>query len=165
MKSRNIILPAIALALGGGILLAGTQVSAIGYGPGNNTLITKLAQAFGKSEDEVQAVFNQLHEDQMAEHQQQVNTKLDDAVAQGTITEAQKQLILAKQEELRADKQADLENWQNLTPEERRTQMQAHREEMQTWANDNGINLSLLNLGWGKGMMGGGRGGHMGFDR
>ncbi|MCA9371964.1 hypothetical protein KC726_03625 [Candidatus Woesebacteria bacterium] len=138
-----------ALVLGATTLLVSGPVSAHGPGFGMNhdTLVQRLASAFGKSTDEVQTVFDQLHEEHQAEMQQQLQTKLDELVANGSLTAEQKQLVLDKQKENQTEREAMKDQWQTMTPEERKAQMEKQREEMKTWAQENGIDLSLVFMG------------------
>jgi hypothetical protein len=98
-------------------------------------VVQRLSDRFGVSEHEVQAVFDEVH----AEHQSQMQTmfeeKLNEQVSTGEITEAQKQAILDKKEELIAFH----EGLNGLTPEDRKTAFEAHRTEMKAWAAQNGL--------------------------
>ena len=107
-------------------------------------MISKLAQAFGKSEDEVRDVFDEVKADHQAEMQSEFEARLDEAVSDGEITEEQKQLILEKHEELMAEKQDQWENFKDLSPEERREAIQSHHEELETWAEENSIDLKYF---------------------
>ena len=71
------------------------------------------------------------------------------------LSSAQARIILAKHEELRAEKQANWESLKNMSPEERHESMQSQREELESWAEANGIDLSFFRLG--KGRFGHGR--------
>jgi hypothetical protein len=77
--------------------------------------------------------------------QSQYEERLNQAVTDGKITEDQKKLILEKHNQLQS--QWDSESQQR----------QQHREEMQTWAEQNNIDLSYLGFG----MSRNGRGGMM----
>ncbi len=74
----------------------------------------------------------------------------------GKITEDQKNLILAKHEEMKNSK----ENWENLSPEERKEQGIAMKEDLKTWAEENGIDMKDLFLGYNKGHRGGFKAGY-----
>ena len=64
----------------------------------------------------------------------ELEAKLTQAVTDGKITAAQKQLILAKHAELQAEHAAD----RDASREERA----AERAELETWAKENGIDLT-----------------------
>ncbi len=160
--NKKIIIPALTIVIGGGLLYGASQVAAHGFGSrsGNESVVTRFAEAFGKSEDEVRAVFDQLHEEHQAEMMTTFEERLSQAVADGTLTDAQKQLILDKHEELMADKESSWETYKDMTPQERRAAMQAKHDELEAWAEKNGIDLDFLG-GFGRKM--GMHGGHGGF--
>ena len=98
-------------------------------------IIQNLAEKFGVSEDEVASVF----EDTKAERETE---RLDKAVEEGTITEEQKNQIIAKQEEVEA-KINEIDD-SSMTSDERQEAMQTLHEELRTWADDNDIALFLV---------------------
>lgn len=148
MKKRIIVPAVAAVVLSAGLLYAGSKVSAHGFAYENgDTIVARLAERLGVSEDEVKVVFDELRDEHQQEMEVRFEGRLDQAVADGKITEEQKQLILAKHEELRAQHQQEMEQMQGQTPEERREAMEAHHQEMQQWANENEIDLGLLSAG------------------
>ena len=92
-------------------------------------VISTLAERFGLSEDEVKDAFDEIRAENQAMMQTRHEERLQEAVNAGVITEEQKQLILDKQEEMRAQNQ------------ERR---QEHQAEMEAWASENGIDLTAM---------------------
>jgi len=146
MKNAKIIVPAVALTLIAGGLFAWrvSDTLAVSNGNGANNrenMAEELSSKLNVSEDQVTSALDQIRTDRQKERQEQVSSKLDEAVTDGVITADQKQKIL--------DKQA-----------EERTQMQNHRTEMQKWFADNGIDSDKIHdyIGYGKGMGGGGHG-------
>jgi hypothetical protein len=122
------------------------------------TIIGKLVERFGLNQEEVEQVFDEVEEEHHAEMQAQHEERLNTLVEEGKITEEQKAAIIAKQEEMRQEREANMGSRKDLTPEERKAEMEEHRNEMQAWADENGIDLSLIGgLGGRKGM--GGKGG------
>lgn len=118
-------------------------------------IIQKLVERFGLNEDEVKAVFDEAREEKQGQMQAHFEERLNQAVVEGEITEEQKQAILNKHEEMKTNRQANRGEFKNLTTEEReerKEKMQAHREEMKAWAEENGIDSSLLPM-----LLGGGR--------
>jgi polyhydroxyalkanoate synthesis regulator phasin len=113
------------------------------------TLMQKLVERFNLNLDEVKTFFEGIRQERQAERQAKFEEKLTSEVEAGNITEDQKTLIQQKHEELKADKEAKREEFQNLTREERREKMRQHREEMREWAEANGIDLKHL-MGPGK---------------
>lgn len=121
------------------------------------TLIERIAQKFGLKQADVQTVFNQFHEERQKEMQTRMEERLSQFVKDGKLTEAQKQLVLAKHKELQNARQKNVSSRQLLTPDERRAQKGAQHQEMLDWAKQNNIDLQylagLMGLGHGqKGM-------------
>lgn len=151
MKSK-LLLASLTTLIGLGILT--TNVSAQSQGQANgpmSSVVQAIADKFGLDQTEVQTVFDQVHNQMRQQRQADFQNRLDDLVSQGQVTESQKQLILEKHEEMAATRQSEFESFKDLTPSERRTAMETRRQELQTWATDNGINLDYLMLGHGKG--------------
>jgi hypothetical protein len=129
--------------------LNATQVSAQeeeGTNP-HQRMIELIAEKFGKSQDEVEAVFEEIHTEQQEQRLAALEDKLSEAVTAGTITEQQKQLILEKFAEQKAERQERREESQadrEAAREERQAEMEARRAEMETWAEENGIDLEFL---------------------
>jgi len=63
-------------------------------------IIERLAERFNLNEEDVQEVFNEVHEERQAEMHARFEERLSDAVAEGKITEEQKALIETKHEEI-----------------------------------------------------------------
>ena len=84
--------------------------------------------------------------------QTKLKQRLDKAVSDGKLTGAQEQLILDKVKELEAKRQQDLQNWKNLTPEQRKSAMQEQKTDLENWAKQNNIDLKYLRpeLGMGR---------------
>lgn len=115
-------------------------------------MIQKLSQKLGVSEDKVKIVMDEMYAERRIEMKANIESKLSTLVTEGKITEAQKTAIIAKMDELHAEKEANRESMKNLTPEERRAQMQTKKTELETWAKSQGIDLSLIHFS--KGMKG-----------
>lgn len=107
------------------------------------SIIQKLAQKFGLKEEDVQAVFNQDKEERHTQMQARFEEQLAQAVTDGKITETQKQLILEKHKELEANRQPWI-GMKDKTHEERRAARDAERQELESWAKQNGIDLDYL---------------------
>ena len=123
------------------IIILGGMVSAGYFGASaifaddespHNTIVTKLAQKFNLNESEIEAVFQSVRDERQAEMQQQREERLNDAVNNKVITEAQKNAILTKMQE----------------HQEERGQ---NREEMQNWFEEQSIDQTKLRdyLGFG----------------
>lgn len=160
MKNKNkILLTAAALAVTAGIALSATQVSAEGgYGNGPmSNLVQILAEKFNLNQEEVQAVFDEQHALREQERESAFEDRLSDLVASGEITEEQRQLIIAKHQEMEELRETHRESYMNLSQEERQAAMDAHHAELEQWAEDNGIDMQYLMFG--RGMGSGPRGG------
>lgn len=107
-------------------------------------LINRLASAFGKSPQEVQTVFDQYRTDLRATRQHEFEDRLNQAETNGKITAQQKQLILEKHQQLIDSRPTDLDSWQNLSRSQRRQQALNRHQEIKSWADQNGIDLSIL---------------------
>lgn len=151
---KHIIVSALFLTLGAGVL--GVRSVAAENAINRDDLVSAIAKKFNLKQEDVQAVFDAKREEHQAEMQKNMSTRLDEAVKNGKITEQQKQLILAKQKELQANREKQMENWKNMTPEERRSVGEAQRTAITTWAQQNGIDLQYVMGGMGRhGRMGG----------
>jgi hypothetical protein len=114
---------------------------------GSGSLADKIATKFNLNKDEVRAVFDEEHQAREAERRTKIEEKLTTAVYEGKLTEDQKKMILAKMDELDARRQANREDFQNMTEEERRTSMKQKHTELQQWADDNSIPEEYLRFG------------------
>lgn len=119
-------------------------------------IIKNLAEHFGSEPTEVLEVFEATKE----EHRED---RMDDLVADGIITEAQKDLIMEHQEETRAKKEEIFNS--EMTVEERREAMQELRSELETWAEENNIPEEALRKGKGGPRMGVGSHNEMGLRK
>jgi hypothetical protein len=160
--------------IGLGILAGATVVTGL-YGVGTikaadaattdfPPVIQKLVEKFNLNKDEVSAVLTQDRTERQAEREADFSTKLSEAVTAGKITETQKTAILAKHEEVQAKREA----LKTGTREDRKTQMQALRTEMQDFLKTQGIDESVMPAPQGpRGGMGEGFGGgmHRGLDQ
>ena len=155
-------------------LLAGlAAISAYAVSPASasvgmhDSLVKKLAEKFNVSETDVETIFEEHRTEQQAERKQEIEANLNKALSDGVITEDQKNLLIAKQEERRAEMEANREERQNSQErpsaedrEARREKMETEREEFEKWAEEQGIDLDKLKE---YGVMGmGGSGGHGG---
>lgn len=116
-----------------------------------STLVEKIAAAFNLDKAKVQEVVTQVESDHRAERQAEMKDrqeeKLSQLVTEGKITEAQKQAIIKKQAEMKAQYSSDA--FKNMTQEQRSAAMEKHRTEMNTWADSQGIDPQYLMQGKG----------------
>jgi predicted RND superfamily exporter protein len=157
--NKKLLLTAVTVTVLGTGLFGMQAVSAQTSTDPSASIVQKISEKFGLNKDEVQKVFDAEHQARRAEMQAKMQKRLTTLVSEGKITEAQKQLIIAKQKELQAERGTNRQNMQNLTPEQRKTEMESKKAEMDAWAKENGIDTQYLFFG--HGMKGFGRG-HMG---
>ena len=120
-----------------------------------SALVTAIAQKFNLSTTDVQAVFDaqraQMQATQQADHEARLKTDLASAVQSGKLTQAQADLITAKQAELKALH----DSLQGKTPAEVKTALDAERTTLTQWAKDNNIPAQFMRFGLGGPGMGG----------
>ena len=135
------ILATIAIAFGtlaaGGFFFA-NNASADSSNP-RESIIERIASRFNLNKDDVKSVFDEDRKEREEEMEKRFEERLSQAVKDGKITEDQKSLILAKHEELRKERGSDFKDRKNMTPEERRSEAEKHRSEMEAWAKTNNI--------------------------
>lgn len=151
MNYKTLIIPVAALAVSGALLYGSmTKVKATTTNNWKQNLVETLASKLGVSTDKVSSAMTDLREERRSEMQSRFEERLNELVTLGKITSEQKDKILAKKAELQKE-------W-----EAKETERQAHREAMQKWASDNGIDLSQIDMmgGMGRGRGMGGRGMH-----
>lgn len=161
--SRKVVLPALGITIiGGGLALGLTQVHAQTSTPFSG-LVQFLAQKFNLDQTKVQDAVNEYHTQQKQTMLQNMQAKLDTyltgLVTQGKITNDQKTAIESEIKSLQSKYGPGTQ--QNLTPEQRRTNMQTMQTEWQNWLKSQNLDQSVIGpvFGWGRGpKMGMGRG-------
>ena len=125
MKKKTIVIASVVL----GVLMV---VGVIGTGAvlaaGNDSyppIIKKLAEKLNVKESDVQGAFDEMRAERQKEMKANLEERLDEAVKDGKITEAQKEAILKKMDEVRSEGEK-------------------HREEMRKWAEENGIDPEIM---------------------
>jgi hypothetical protein len=164
MKKNIILTGLIITVLVLGIAGAGNtyaQTPSISNENPMTSLVQKIAEKFGLKQADVQEVFDQVRKDRESQMQARYEAQLDTYVKEGKITEAQKQLIINKHKELKANMQKEMDTIAEMTPEQRKAQHDAKKAELDAWAQANGIDPQYLGffikVKKGFGM----RGGHM----
>lgn len=163
---KYVLFSAVGILTASAIIASTTAAFAQSSDTQNQTLAQRIAARFKLNENEVQTVIDEEHAARHAKMQELINQRLTQAVADGRLTEEQKQLIIAKQAELQkkmAEKRASL---QTLTSEERKSALESARAELEAWAKEHDIDMTYV-AGGKRGMMGMGKGwgGNMGEDR
>jgi hypothetical protein len=139
-------------------------------------LVQYISQKFGLDKSQVQSAITDFQQQKKATvtprptlTPQQITdrekTRLDQLIKDGKITSDQETAIMNEQATLRA--KYNFGSTDNLTPDQRKTQMTAMRDETVTWAKSQGIDSSYVMPGAGMGGRGvwdlGGKG--KGWDR
>lgn len=160
MNKKAIILTTSLLTIAAFFMLAQPAQAFWPFGSGNKTeqsangfpsIIQKLIDKFNLNPEEVTQVLDETRKEHQQQAQADFEEKLNEAVGNSRITEDQKNKILAKHEEMKNSK----ENWENLSPEERKEKAKTQQEELKAWAEQNGIDLKDFFLGQNKGARGG----------
>jgi len=126
---------------------------------GANSMVAAIAQKFNLNQSDVQTVFDEQRSKHQAEMKTQMESKLTQAVADGKITEAQKQAILTHHDAMK-DSRPNRGEFQSLTEEQRKAKMDEKKVEMDAWLSQNGLTQEKLQEVMGHRSMGGRRMGH-----
>jgi len=125
-------------------------------------LVEAIATKFNLNKDEVQAVVDSERSEMEAEREADVKADVAKLVSDGKITQTQADQINTKRAELQKEREATIadDTSTSKTREEMKTERDAQRTELETWAKDNGIDTSYLKyvMGGGHGHRGGPRG-------
>jgi hypothetical protein len=158
---KMIFVSALAISL----LTAGAYGAKLTFaqdGTVQETIVQKIASKFNLKVEDVQAVFDQERAARQAEMEQRYEQKLSELVTAGKISDAQKQLLIAKHKELEVNRQSQMSSWRSMTVDERKTAMEKQKSDLESWAKANGIDSTYL-FGFGRGEMHqGGKRGMMG---
>jgi hypothetical protein len=154
-----------------------------GFWGGNffSGFVSFMAQKFNLDKTQVQNALNDYQKQQKAtitprptmsrqDRQAMEKKRLDIFVSQGKITSDQENAIISELETLRTKYNLGAQN--NLTPEERKTQMDNMQNELKTWAKSQGIDSSYIlpmgkggrGFGWDKGENGNSHRGRFGSN-
>ncbi|MFC1710164.1 hypothetical protein ACFL0F_00695 [Patescibacteria group bacterium] len=123
--------------------------------------IQALVDRFNLNEDEVGDVLDEVRTQRHEERHAYMGERLDGLVSEGKLTQEQKDKLLSRMEEMRENH----EGWQYEDKEERMEAARQRKEEMQSWAEAEGIDLEEVSLRSGEGFKGGfgHEGKHFGF--
>lgn len=172
MQVRKTLVAAGAVTAIGAATMVGVAQAATTTS--SDSLVDKISTRFNVDKSEVQKVFDEDRTARQAEMEQRYEARLTQAVKDGKLTEDQKTKLLAKHKELKAQMQkqhesrkAEREAMAGKTEaerealmEQRKTEMDKQKSEIEAWEKANGIPTGYL--GFGMHMKGGGPGGHGG---
>lgn len=162
-------IPAVTLVAVGAIAIGSASAASTTTGTGNfmSNLVNAIATKFNLNPADVQQVFNaqktQMQTQMQTKMQQKFTDKINQAVTDGKLTQAQANLILAKQADLQSQQAAFQASLQGETKTQVQAAMKAHMDALKQWATDNNIPLQYLMFGGGfRGRGGFGMGHRMG---
>lgn len=151
---KKLLLTTAAIGALGVSSVAGVGIASAYQGSGrHDDLISKITAKFNLNQDEVQKIFDEERTTREDEMGQEIRSKLDQAVSEGKLTQAQSDQVFTKKQELIAFRHT----LEDKTPGERREVLKEKQAELKQWGEDNGINLAGLTEYIGKGF-GPGRG-------
>ncbi len=157
MTKKTLLIGAIVAALGAGAIGVGTTLAAE-EGRKNpefvSELVTAIAEKFDLDPEAVQEVFDEQaesHREEMEANREEMRAKHDEmfedrlarAVEDGNLTQEQADAVLEKRDETRAF----AETLKDMEPEERKAAMQEQIDELNEWAEENGIPLEYVRFG------------------
>jgi hypothetical protein len=132
------LLPVFALALlAGGITYASAN-STDNKNPFNK-IATAIATKFNLNATDVQTVIDDTMKAELAEMEKNRPDRLAQAVTDGKLTQAQADLIKAKQEEVKTTMESQKDTTKNMTQAEREAAMKTQTETLKQWVTDNNI--------------------------
>jgi hypothetical protein len=132
---------ATSLSLGGAGL-----VSAAGNSntTGGTSLVDKIAAKFNLNKSDVQAVFDQNHAEKQAQREQKDQDRLNQAVKDGALTQAQADHINQVHSQI---KQIIGNTSRRDLSQDQKQQIKTQMDDLRQWAQQNNVNLSLLGHG------------------
>lgn len=153
MKSK-IVIPVLALVVTSSLLIT-TPTTVHAQTTNNNNsfseLVQMIAQKFNLDQAQVQGVFDQYKTQHQIKKIDNWNSKLDQDIKDGKITQAQKQLIISKRQEL----QNNRPDFKNLTSDQKKAAVKQQKTDLENWAKQNNIDIKYLigrNMRSGRGM-------------
>lgn len=137
--------------------IANAQTNGGANGDPTTSLVDKIASTFNLDKSKVQKVFDENRTEREAKHEQMMSERLQKLVDDGKITAAQKTAIETKLKEMKADRDANKDKMKDMTQDERKAAMDKKRQDLEAWAKEQGLDLTVL-----RGILGG-PGGHGGM--
>lgn len=162
---KYLAIAGVVAATGVAGLTGAAVVSAAQNHNQTNSMVSAIAKKFNLKESDVQSVFDEQRSLKQAEREQTMKDEVTALVKDGKLTQAQANKINAKRAELNKQREANQDNKQNLTAEQRKAKMEEHKTAIDNWLKDNNIDAQYRYLlGGGHARGGEGAAGH-GFKR
>ena len=140
--TRVLTTAGVGAAIIAGSMLAVNAANAHGNIADSEARVSEFAERFDLNEDEVKSYFEEKREQRQNEREEQHAEHLSSLVADGSITQQQADALSAKKDEMRDAREAL--HGQDLTKEEMHERMQQAREDFNTWADEQGIDLDSI---------------------
>jgi len=158
-SKRYLVVPIVAIGLVAILAFSSAdEVSAYGFDDHRDNFAQAIAQKFNLNQSEVEDVMDEYHQQNIGLREQEMlanfDERLDQALAEGKITESQMYAILEKHEEMH-DRIVDLRD-QDLDRDELHELKADIHDEMEAWADEQGIDYDVfMRLGNGMARNGG----------
>jgi hypothetical protein len=130
--------------LGAGIAHAATSSENTTKTDSMSKLVEAVASKFNLNKTEVQQVFDDQKVAIQAEHEQNIKEQVAKLVTDGKINQAQADALNAKRAELQKEREANKDTFQSLTEDERKTERNQHKTDLEAWAKENNIDTKYL---------------------
>lgn len=140
MTKKNLLIPVTVMTLTGALFLGFNGT--VSAQTNDSSLLKQVANKLNLNQMDVQAVLDGIINTSDTDTNGKVEARLNDAVARGEISVAQKQSILQELDKLQAEK--DAMDLQNMTPAQQREAVKKLTKELVDWAKANKIDLNLL---------------------
>lgn len=149
-KRLKLLIPLLAVMMLASATYATTNVKADDsktFSP----LVKRMIERFNLNENEVEEVVDEFRDEHHFRMQERMAERLGNLISEGLITEEQKDSLLDKFAEMRMEHEEMMGVRWKMTEEQRLAAYDAHRDQLESWATENGLNLNeILGVhGWG----------------
>ena len=140
---KELTVTAVALAVAG-VGFFGISQSFAQDAAESDTIVQKMVARFNLNQADVQKVFDEHRSGKIAKYRAGMEEHLSRLVTEGKLTEEQKKLLSDKMNQMHESKRTQKERFKNLTPVQKREQMDSKRQEFDLWLKQNGIDPSVI---------------------
>jgi len=138
---RKVLILGVTSVAAMSMLVVSQHAFAAGTGTPMSGLVSAIATKFNLKPADVQAVVDQYQQDEQATRAQKETDRLNQAVTDGKLTAAQRDLIVAKQKEM----QASMDQIRGLSNDaDRKAAMDKLQTDLKTWSQQNNIDMNWL---------------------